>query len=353
MALYPSVKTLRLKLSKFNELVFPPSGPMIMNQLESLWMDGELKNDIDINGFVNENRLNLHRLSKLRLFNFGMLGFNRNRWFDANKFSIMLSQFQNLDHLTLARVVLNGNLDAEKLKAVHPNLNYLELLLRPTPSVGSLVQVFANQLENLSVSGLDVIRGIDQGDVSKLDFGQLRSLDMLAPSAKCWNGILKTAVGLKSISIHPAGCRRDRSISPSGAETMMIKTITTCRSLECIQYDDEEKMIDAVLRGIAKGLYETKDRERREIKISIVMTEKCEDMKGLAFNIVNVLQWLQNSKTKHFMLIVRLEDNGNKMIELMNELRSITSHVTVKVCCHRIVLINKDCASKPCFIKVD
>ena len=336
LALYPSVKTMRLKLSKFKDFTFPQSGSSVMNQLESLSVYGE-QAETNINELVAQNQFNFSNVSKLELNDFGNLGLNNA--VDIDTLYHILSHFNDLHCLTFSRGILNGPLDGQKLKELHPNLNSVELLCRPQESVASVLQTFANQLQRVTIHAA-LFDELEDLDLSKLNFGKLRSLDIVTPTATCWGGILKTASSLASIHIYRTASYA--LLLAADAEKMMTKTVTSCKLLDYIECMDEENIILSMMEGIAKGLFQTKMIKRKEMKISIVFREQCKDFKDFVYKVGNVVQWLQNSETQHFVLHLNMLFSGDGLGQLVDELQLISSNTLVKRYDYLIVITNNN-----------
>merc|ERR1712228_191758 len=338
LALYSSVKTLKLKFSKFNEMKFPENESSVMNQLESITLDGENKNDIDIDPFMINNQLNVQNVTRLELCNFGLPLAGRR--IDIDKLYRLLSKFPNIYDLSMYGVATNADVDSGKVCALCPGLTSLTLCLRPTNSTISLINAFGHQLRDIT---MDCALIEFDDDFSKVNFGNLNNLKIASPSSPIYNDILNTAVDLKSIKIIMLSGQNETN-------QLLIKCITTCKSLQSIKFIDyrkfNDKSLESVLTEIEKGLFETKSLKRKQMRLKIKI--KCDatfKLSDFAFRFGNIIHWMRISVIKDFMLILHLSGLSNDVdrSQIRKELSTASTGTKVWSQSNVFFVSNKNC----------
>ena len=337
LALYPSVKTLKLKLSKFKDLMFPQGGSLVMNQLKSLILEGAADLNLDIDGFlaVAKQQMNTDNVRALKLKMFGA-GENR---FDVDALYKILRTFPNILNLDLSCLFLNAVIDSTKMNELYPRLTVLRLMVRPTPSAISLVQHYGQQLNSLSIADRDL-----NLDIGNVDFSNLQTLNLSVPSAKVIKDILKTAVNLKSIKMVLQHWKSmDAASIPSEIKHSVANSLTSCPALEFMNlariHKNGQYLLSA-LEGLEKGLFESKAvRERLRIIIRIY---RIDNIKDVMLKVGNVVNWAR-LRTNDFMLMFDCDRNSKVVNKIVKDLQAISVEIQVKRYEKLFVISNRCC----------
>eukprot|EP01083_Nonionella_stella_P175618 612093_1 len=115
LELYPSVRHLSLNMSIFNQLMPQIAGPSVLNQLESLRLDGAWQHDFDIDTFLNNNPININNVTQLTFARFSPS-------FPTDKLIKILTKFPNIHYLAPPMGTL---IDIGILKQTYTNLKGL------------------------------------------------------------------------------------------------------------------------------------------------------------------------------------------------------------------------------------
>merc|ERR1712154_354728 len=89
-------------------------------------------------------------------------------------------------------------------------------------------------------------------------------LKFVRPKTQTINNVLKTAINLKQISI-----RNKCLMKLDETRKLTANLLKSCKLLEYIEFIDKGNIIGDALNGIENGLFETKELERKSLKILI------------------------------------------------------------------------------------
>ena len=336
LELYPSLKNLELEFQHFNKLSLP-STSVLFNQLDALRLDAENCNNEILQKFVKQNHLNLSNVTKLTLCAF-------EQHFDRNLITKLLSKLPRLKELKLLDFACDIDVNAIRKALLHLNAlkigtEYNLAELNGGVRNKDLVHAFGDKLEFLAFN--------EKGDMDyKLDsvnFENLQYFDGRHMSSKSINDILKTAVNLKKFEMHVS-----HSMKLSKLKEIIIKVINDCKSLDYLRFDCDKgshRGIVSVLNGIEKGLFQTKQREREQIKVYISAAfSATEEAQSLILNIERIINWLQNPQIKDFMFIWDIGDSKNIDKELLlKDLKCVGYKTKSTLNDTKLIITNNNC----------
>ena len=263
-------------------------------------------------------------------------------------FTKLFSKFPKLQSLKLWDCTCDSIHGAEARKLL-PNLN--ALILQTTDissydldneSIKDLITAFADKLEYLSFTES---KDIDY-EFSAVNFKNLTCFNGIHMSNNCINDILKTAVNLKRVGID-----RTKDVTLSQLENIIIKIFNSCKLLENFEFGCDFGThcgIESVLDGIEKGLFQTKDRKRKKMRLRIFTGyANTKDAQSLILNIGRIIHWLVQSAIEDFMFIWFIEGlvNDEKFDKelLLKDVKSIGFKASVIRNKNDIIISNENC----------
>ena len=331
LPIYSSIKRLEIEMQHFHQTSSISHQPLF-NELNTLKLSGTNCNDYMIQRFIENNCLNLANVTKLSCISFA-------ENINTNTLTKLLSLFPNLQCLKLDEFLCD--IDVNKIKDILPNLIGIHWgdPDQDYSKSKELIHAFADKLQFLSF----VEDEHCDYKFSNVNFKKLKHLDGSYLSTNCVMEILQTADNLEEVSIHKSSTMKLNEL-----ENIMGKIINTSKSLKYIDYVCQEvgdEAVEYALNGIEKGLFQTKKRGKKEMKVCI--HAKCSDTQqaqGLVLNIARTINWLEKSKVNDFMFIwdIGEDDSIDKQLILM-ELKEVGSDIMVVLNKSMFIISNKDC----------
>eukprot|EP01083_Nonionella_stella_P247837 858834_1 len=337
LALFPSVKTLRIDPSKITEsqqnMRFDSPN---FNQVMTLALAAHYKCGW-VRPFFNRNIVNCHHVTTLNCQFFGSIDDRMGR----NEFLSLLKKFPNVTQLQLHSVEVTQDVTAQDIAGLCPKL--VGLLLANTRLIGDLVKMFASQLQYLAFYHRTTL------DFGNVVFDQLEELGIFWPRNQLFCDIVKSAFKLKRLYI----CYWKERTSHDQIKKSITFVMVQCKCLNYMHfsigypkaYGVNTTQFCSVLEGIECGLLKTKQQQRKRLKV-------CIDVAGLGFkssdfvlNIGRVINSFCASNVKDFMLIWQFEgvrDNAT-LDEVFHALCNLSAHIKVIQSEERFIVTNKNC----------
>ncbi len=98
-------------------------------------------------------------------------------------------------------------------------------------------------------------------DLSNINFSLLEQLNLMTPTSKSVNDILKTAKNFKKIAI---------GVNVKSEENTLI---TLKEMKDATSFRDDVKFLMSILDGIEQGVFKTKHLTRNQIKMHIIIED--------------------------------------------------------------------------------
>eukprot|EP01084_Bolivina_argentea_P194919 334516_1 len=122
----------------------------VMNNVETIALNGDCKHDIDIDEFMAQNWIQTNNITTVHFHNFFS---EDDDPFDSNTFHKLLTKFPNTKYLQLVGVYVNFNVNA--IKNLYPKLKGLEINGGIWGMDRELIQTYGKNLDNISFNQYD------------------------------------------------------------------------------------------------------------------------------------------------------------------------------------------------------
>ena len=339
---YPSVKSLLIAILHFNEFIsLPPSNQHILTQLDAVKLDGQHVDNSKFAAFLERNDTNFLYSENIRKLTCDIFNQNINR----DLFTKLILKLPKIQYLKLSDFVCN--IDVEAICKLLPDLKALAIDAEdyisdlPHGTFKDLIHALGEKLEYLAFFNDD--ENIDYR-LSEVNLKNLQFISVAYLTTKCINDILKTAVNLKQFRFHASV-----SVTSSELEDIMIKVFNSCKSLEYVEYlcgADSNKGIEDVLTGIEKGLFQTRSKKRKEMRICI--STKYNDTKqaqGLVLHIGKVIHRLKMSQIEDFIFrwFASNDNDDCDMKVLLEDVKCVEDSTEVLMSNNAIIISNQNC----------
>eukprot|EP01083_Nonionella_stella_P146388 460302_1 len=180
-------------MSIFNQLMPQIVRPSVLNQLESLQLDGAFQSDYDIDMFLNHNPIDTNNVTQLICSSLA-------RSFPIAKVMNILTKFHNIQYLGLYSV--QHVIDIDLLKQTYTDLKGLSLVISQSevwngllPWYKSLVDTFGSNLESLRLlfQNSDAV----PTNFGNINFSKLEEVEMSKVPVPIMRNIFRTTKNLK------------------------------------------------------------------------------------------------------------------------------------------------------------
>eukprot|EP01083_Nonionella_stella_P152018 486712_1 len=218
-------------------------------------------------------------------------------------FLTLLTRLPSLNHIKLAGVYTTNEVVAQDIIDVCPNIVGLHLD-GANVQLDDLITLCATNLKYLSFTQHEH----DQFKCDTVSFETLEELETSTPDKQSLHGILKSASNLKKlwIRIETLGIC-DCLMSDAEIKDAMEEIIVKCPLLTYMRVIAKSSHFSSVLEGIECGLLKTKELQRTELKINIVIGECDSEVKAIHWNVtpnvVRIANLLELSDINDFMII--------------------------------------------------
>ena len=334
LQLYQSIRYFGFRLEHFHKLSLSSITAHIFKHLDGIRISGKNGNNKIFNQFLENNFIDFSNITKLSCTRFS-------HHYDTDLFTKLLSKLPKLQFLSLEHFLCN--IDADCIKKVSPHINALYFKdsqdISNVTNARSLIHAFGDQLEYLLIDS----NGVIDFQLSSINFKNLQSFEgNRLSNSKCIPHLLKTAVNLTQFTILPSDSMRSWEI-----ENVLIKVIDSNKALKYIEFCSEVNShygIEAALRGIEKGLSQTTESKRKQMKIEIEPTySDTKEAQGLISNIGRIIKLLQISNIDDFMFIWNVNGKNINLELLLKDIQCIDCPVIAVINGGRIIICNEEC----------
>eukprot|EP01083_Nonionella_stella_P270554 916316_1 len=325
LALFPSVKSLSIDASKVDEIDFDSHGHTL-NQVSELRLHANSKHGW-VQSFLHANVVNPDTVTTIECLDFGRMTDRM----DKTEFLNLLTAFPNIQRLSLTCVRVTRDITAQVIAKACPRAVGLSLLICLAKQRSNLVQIFANQLQYLT------LRQHKRGafDFDHVDFGTLNELCFDTPGYEQMECILKSAINLKKILIRfdsvATMVPSNGWMSNNEIKTTIINCMVKCTFVNDMHFVMNPSQFWSISEGIEYGLFKTQKQPKKQLRICIKFNKEipAQSTSDFVLHVGRMVNILETSMTTDFMLIFHLSSADEEVKDIFMALENLLTRTKI------------------------